>query len=210
MPLLAAADLATAIHAAVITPLRPDPFYRSVDFAAVANLGVRILDGSRAALNGGRYNAASRGPTAYFAGTQTLAAFECEQEALVLGTHLTPRNPRITVAVSVANARVLDLTKQLVLYGLGLQPADLLKPTTYWRHENSQHRLAETQAVAEAARLRPDLDGLLVPSWLSGLVPNSVLPRMENLVLFMDPLAPHQPRNAAVKISIHDPTGLIP
>jgi RES domain-containing protein len=209
LPLLAAADLANAILAAVATPLRPDPFYRSVDFTAVANLGVRILDGSRAGLNGGRYNAPGSQPTAYFAGTQTLAAFECEQEALVLGTHLTARNPRLTVAVSVGKAVVLDLTKQLVLYGFGLDLADLLKPTTHWRHENSLHRLAETQVIAEAARLRPDVDGLRVPSWLSGLILPSVLPRMENLVLFMDPLAPHQPRRAGVRISIHDPTGLV-
>jgi RES domain-containing protein len=190
--------------------LRPEPFYRSVDFAAVANLGVRILDGSRAGQHGGRYNAPRSEPTSYFAGTQTLAAFECEQEALVLGTHLTLRNPRLTVAVSVTNAAVLDLTKQLVLYGFGLTPADLLRPTTHWRHENSLRRLAETQVIAEAARLRPDVDGLLVPSWLSGLLPTSVLPRMENLVLFMNPLAPHEPRRTTVAISIHDPTGLIP
>lgn len=105
---------------------------------------------------------------------------------------------------------MLDLTTQLVLQGFGLTPQELLVPSQHWQHENRQGRLAETQVLGDACRARSDIDGLIVPSWLAAILPASVLSRAENIVLFMDPSAPDQPRRSGVTIQVHDPTGLLP
>jgi hypothetical protein len=210
MPLLSPSDLADAIQAAQTIALPDEPFYRSVDLVVVANSGVHVLDGSHSGFTGARYHPPGSEPTAYFAGSQTLAAFECEQEQLILGVHRGARNPRVTFAITATNAVVPDLTKQLVLHAFGLTQQDLMKPTAHWRHENAKGGHAETQILGAAIRNRPDVDGMLVPSWLAALLPPGVLPRAENLVLFMDPASPTKPRRGTVRVHIHDPTGLLP
>jgi RES domain-containing protein len=150
MPLPSAKDLAYAVEAAPATPLLAEPYYRSVDLHVVANLGVRLLDGSRSGKNGTRYNGPGGTPICYLAGSQTLAAFECEQEALILRLHRWPRNPRVTFAATISGATILDLTTQLVLQGFGLTPQELLLPSQHWQHENRQGRLAETQVLGDA------------------------------------------------------------
>jgi len=208
MPLPPASDLALAITAATLTPLPDEPWYRSVDLAVVVNLGVHVLDGTHTGTTGGRFNSPGSKPTCYLAGTQTLAAFECEQAAMILGL-TKPRSPRVTFAISVSGAQVLDLTKALVLAPFGLTYADLTLPSSHWQHLNHTGVSAPVQALGEAARVRKDCDGLLVPSWLCSLLPPGTLPRPNNLVLFMDPAHPTQLRNTGRSITIHDHSKLL-
>jgi RES domain-containing protein len=199
-----------AVDAAPLSPLVVPVVYRSVSLTVVANLGVHPLDGNHSGQIGGRYNRPGAPPTCYFAGTQTLATFECEQEALVMRIPGSPLDPRIAFAVTVAGARVLDLTQMIVLAGLGVAHADLVRPTAHWQHMNRRGLFDVTQQIGDAARIRPDVDGLLVPSWLASLLPPNLLPRTTNLVLFMDPRDPRKPRRAGVTLEIHDPTRLLP
>jgi RES domain-containing protein len=208
VPLPPPADLDFAIRAASLTPAPSRPFYRSADLVVVANLGVNVLDGSHAGRTGGRYNSPGSPPTDYFAGTQTLAAFECEQQTMVLNLP-APRNPRVTFAVAVDGAHVLDLTSALVLAGFGLTQADLVQPTTHWKFINQTGATAPTQILGDAARRRADCDGLLAPSWLCSILPTGTLRQPNNLVLFMDPNAPSRPRSPSVSMEIYDPTDLL-
>ncbi len=208
MPLLPAPQLKFAIDASTLTPLPAEPYYRSVDLAVPAQLGVHILDGAHAGRRGGRFNSPGNGPTCYLAGTQTLAAFECEQEAMILGLP-TPRNPRVTFAATVSGVQVLDLTNALVLAAFGLVFSDLTQPSSHWQHLNRSGTSAPTQVLADAARARPDCDGLLVPSWLCSLLPHGTLPRPCNLVLFMDPAQSARLRTSSATITVFDPTGLL-
>jgi RES domain-containing protein len=203
------AALDFAIRAATLTPLPSDLFYRSVDLVVAANLGIHVLDGSHAGRTGGRYNSPLSPPTNYLAGTQTLAAFECEQRALILN-HPAPRSPRVSFAVTVLGAQVLDLTSALVLAGFGLSQAHLTQPASHWQFTNSTGAKAPTQVLGDAARVRADCDGVLAPSWLCSLLPAGTLRQPNNLVLFMDPNHPTRHRNSAVSMTIYDPTGLLP
>jgi predicted ABC-type transport system involved in lysophospholipase L1 biosynthesis ATPase subunit len=67
-----------------------------------------------------------------------------------------------------------------------------------------------TQLIGEAVRQRADADRILYPSWLTLVLPDSAIPRLENLALFMDPEDGSRARNKQVSIDIYDPTGLIP
>ena len=116
----------------------------------------------------------------------------------------------MTFGVTVAGASVLDLTNAIVLAPFGLTHAELTQPSSFWQHLNANGQLAPTQILGNAARQRADCDGLLVPGWLGTLLPPGTLPRLSNLVLFMDPAQPNHHRNANVALSIHDPTGLLP
>ncbi len=209
MPLLTPPKLDAAIQAATLTPLRDEAFYRSIDLHVVANLGVDVLDGTRAGRTGGRYNPPGSPPTCYLAGSQTLAAFECEQRSMILGIVSAPQNPRVTFAATVSNALVLDLTSAIVLAGFGLVQTELTQPASHWQHLNRTGHTAATQTLGAAARGRADCDGLLVPSWLGSLLPAGTLPRPINLVLFMDPIRSNRPSNSTASITIHDPTGLL-
>ena len=209
MPLFPQPLLDGAIKAATLTPLPTHAFYRSVDLTVVANLGINVLDGTRAGTNGGRFNPPSSPPTCYLAGSQTLAAFECEQKSMILGLLHAPQNPRVTFGAVVANAHILDLTRAIVLAAFGLVQADLTKPSAHWQHLNRTGHNADTQILGAAAAARADCDGLLVPSWLASLLPAGTLSRPINLVLFMDPVNPIRLRNPAATIAIHDPTGLL-
>lgn len=210
--MVAPSSLAFNVAAAKPSPLPPNAFYRSVTLNVLATLGVHPLDGRHSGTTGGRYNRPGADPTCYLAGCQTIATFECEQDQLVLRLPTFPLEPRIIFAVIVAGARVLDLTQALVQRTLGVRPDDLVIPSAHWQHQNHLGILSMAQQIGEAVRTsRPDIDGLLVPSWLGGslLQPNA-LPRTENLVLFMDRAAPANPRRGGVTIAIQDPTGLLP
>jgi RES domain-containing protein len=200
------------VGAALLSPLHDPIFYRSVSLPVIANLGVHPLDGAHAGRLGGRYNSEHSEPICYLAGTQTLAAFECEHEALILGLPGTPREPRVSFAVSVTNAQILDLTNAMNRQTVGVQEADLVQPTPHWRHLNRNGLMSPAQQLGAAVRARPDIDGLLVPSWPGTFIPSGVLPRLHNLVLFMDPANPRAPRRAraGVSVMIHDPTNLLP
>ncbi len=178
------------VNAALLSPL-PDPvFYRSVSLPVIVNIGVHPLDGTHSGSTGGRYNPPRSAPICYLAGTQTLAAFECEHEAVILGLPGTPREPRVGFAVSVANARILDLTNAMNQQTVGVQAADLVQPTAHWRQMNRLGMLSPAQQLGAAARARPDVDGLLVPSWPGTFIPAGVLPRLHNLVLSRPTLLP--------------------
>jgi len=208
MPLPPTSDLALAITAATLTPLPDEPWYRSVDLAVVVNLGVHVLDGTHTGKTGGRFNSPASKPTCYLAGTQTLAAFECEQAAMILGL-TKPRSPRVTFAISVAGAQVLDLTNALVRTPFGLTYGELTLPSSHWQHLNRTGVSAPVQILGEAARARKDCDGLVVPSWLCSVLPPGTLPRPNNLVLFMDPGHSTRLRNTGRTITVHDHSKLL-
>ncbi|MGA2451253.1 MAG: RES family NAD+ phosphorylase [Polyangiaceae bacterium] len=201
--------LASSVQAAQPGPTPAAAFYRSVSLKVIINIGAHPLDGAHAGASGGRYHRAGGAPICYLAGTQTLATFECEHEAMVLHLPSKPLDPRITFAVTVDNARILDLTNPLVLAVLGVAPGDLVLPSAHWQQLNRQGVLSTTQEIGETARARPEIDGLLVPSWLGSFL-NNAIPRSDNLVLFMNPAAPEQPRRPGVTMTIHDPTNLLP
>jgi RES domain-containing protein len=208
--LIASRDLAFGVDAAQLSHLAVPVFYRSVSLRVMAKLSVHPLDGMHAGRAGGRYNPPRSEPTLYLAGTQTLAVFECEHEALALALPSAPLEPRVTFAVSVENARVLDLTQELVRVGIGAARDELIAPTTHWQRQNRTGTVSITQQIGETARARPDVDGLLVPSWLGSLLSEGLLPRTNNLVLFMDPAHPRKPRRDGVTLAIHDPNGVLP
>lgn len=211
MPLDAAA-LATAIRAAKLTSVHRT-FYRSVDLTLVRQLGLRMLDGAHAGITGNRYNSPNTEPIAYLAGSQTVAALECEQASYIMGVGSQTPNPRLTVAITVASTHILDLTNPVVLANLGVVRDQLLIPTLQWQHVNSLGGVADPQLVGDLARERADVDGLLVPSWVLELLPPNTLPPSPNLVLFMEPRAPATPRgqtHGTTTLRVHDPTGLVP
>jgi RES domain-containing protein len=204
------ASLKLAVQALPLTSIQFPIFYRSVDFKVLVTHGVKLVDGTHSGKTGGRYNPPNSLPTSYFAGSQTLASFECEQEAMILGLQTMKRNPRIICSVEISNAKVLDLTNMLVIQHLGISKQDLLGSTFEWRQLNSQRQISTTQLIGEAVRQRADADRILYPSWLTLVLPDSAIPRLENLALFMDPEDGSRARNKQVSIDIYDPTGLIP
>jgi RES domain-containing protein len=205
VPPIDASTIEQAIAAAMLTPVT-EYFYRSVNFARMRRHNLRLLDGTHAGITGGRYNAPYSEPTAYFAGSQTVAAFEAEQVALIAAPPQPPE-PRLTVALSISAPNILDLTNSIVLANLGVDSKDLLTPTLQWQHLNREGMLAQSQLLGAMARRRPDVDGLRIPSWVAVLLPPGSLPRSDNLVLFMDPAHPTAPRGPAT-VTVHDPTGL--
>jgi RES domain-containing protein len=197
------------VKAVVLTRLPRTRYYRSVDLRLMVDLGVKLLDGTYTGCTGGRYNKPGSDPTCYLAGSETLAAWECEHEAMALGLRTVKRNPRVTCGVEIKGVQVLDLTNNKVLVSLGVTRADLTKTTTHWRDINKKKRLSLTQRIGEAARCRPDCDGILCPTWLVTIAGPTMIPRLENLVLFMDPVDGTKHRNSKVSITVIDPTGLL-
>lgn len=200
--------LAAAVAAVGATPLS-EAFYRSVDTYALRDYAVDPLDGSHAGRTGGRYNRPGSAPVAYLAGSMTLAAAECEQVAMVLGLATSRGNPRLTLTVAVEGALVIDLTNPVVLAQLGLRAGDLLAPTPVWQQHNRAGLATVPQQLGEAIRAsRPDVDGIRYPSWFGALVAGR-LPRLDNLMLFMDPDRPSEPRRPAVTVEVVDPRGFV-
>jgi len=184
-------------------------FYRSVDLRVVAILGTDVLSGAHAGKTGGRFNEPGSPPTSYFAGSQTLASLECEQDLLLLAIP-PPTNPRLVVAMVVKDLNILDLTNSLVLAHLSIHRNELLIPTNQWRFLNDSGLTSVPQMLGNAARAREEIDGILAPSWFESLLGPSELPRMQNLILFMDPKEDSKHRNPAVSLQVNDPDGLLP
>ena len=94
--------LAFNVAAAQPSPAPAAAFYRSVELQLVATLGVHPLNGAHAGTAGGRYHRQGSAPICYLAGTQTLATFECEHEAMVLRLPRAPtRSRRASVTLTI-------------------------------------------------------------------------------------------------------------
>jgi len=193
----------TVIPTVPLQRLRDDTFYRSASLAAlIAYKSARFLSGEHSGLSGGRFNSPGQKPTLYLSGSQTLASLESEQATLASGVHLDFPAPRIVGAVRVIGAQILDLTNPLVLNTLGLAHHILTQPATV-RTALNPTGVTLSQIVGDAVRQRGDCDGILVDSWLApNLAPG--FPRCINLVLFMDPSNPDQPRRSGVQLLLND------
>lgn len=175
---------------------------------AYENTWVMLLrndNGSHAGITGGRYNSPGSDPITYFAGSATLAVLEVEQEQMAVGLNLFPAPPRLTYAIHVQGPQVLDLTNTAIRLQLGVSENDLLLPRPQRKQLNRQGVLDIPQMIGEAVRQnRQDIDGILYPAMFASVLSNAI-PRLENLVLFMDPNNTAQPRGRNVQVAIHDP-----
>lgn len=201
--------LGAAVASAPLAEIDEATFFRSIDWRVVERLGVNILDGAHAGMTGGRYNAPQSPPTSYFAASQTLASLESEHARLVATVRPRVAPPRLVVSVTVANLRVLDLTNRLVISHLGVPTAELTVPTKQWQALNDRGSLSTCQIIGAAARDRSACDGIVAPSWFVRLL-GDTLPRMENLILFMDASAFDRPRSPRANLSVYDPDRLLP
>jgi len=206
--------LASAMQSLVPTRLAELVVYRSIKPDVARHHGSTFLDGTHSGKAGGRYNPPNGEPITYFAGSQTLAVWESEQEQFMIGLHLSnpPQSPRLVCSVILRHLRVLDLDNGMHRHHLNLQglQQELVRPSAQWRHALQRGDPVLTHDIGRAAWGRADLDGILFPSWLSDILGNHTLPRLQNLVLFMDPARGDRPRNHAVSVTVHDPSGLAP
>lgn len=75
-------------------------------------------------------------------------------------------------------------------------------PNQAWKAENQRGVLSIPQQLGAAALAKSEFDGILYPSWLEDVLGPHSLARMTNLVLFMDPDRPTEPRNPSVSLEI--------
>jgi RES domain-containing protein len=192
-------------------PSRVELFFRNMSFLRLAGTVSDVLNGKYSGVSGGRYNPPKSGPVCYLAGTQTGAAFEIEQEQLLLGFGNTPNpTPRITFGVSVEGAVLLDLTNQMLWPNLSIvgDQSDVFMPSSDWKELNQQGMDAPMQQLGAAARAA-GYDGILYPAIVSQYIGTS-LPRLHNLALFMSPTAPATPANTSVVMQLHHHGALTP
>ena len=188
--------------------------YRSIKPDVARRYSVTFLDGTHTGRTGGRFNPPNSDPITYFAGSQTLAVWESEQDQFMIGLNLSgsPQPPRLVCTVILQNLRVLDLNNAMHLHHLSLQGVqqELTRPSSMWRQALRQGGSVLTHDIGRAALGHSHLDGILFPSWLSDILGKQSLPRLRNLALFMAPGQGDKARNAAVSVTIHDPSGLAP
>jgi RES domain-containing protein len=201
----------TAISTVPLRPVQRETYYRSVSVQALVDYkAAKFLSGEHSGKAGGRYNSPGQDPTLYLSGSQTLASLEAEQAMFYIGLATVFPGPRLVSAVRVEDANVLDLTSPFVCTTLGIPTTQLTQATPIRTALNAAGSLSLTQMIGDAARHRPDCDGLLAPSWLRAVLDPS-FPRPENLILFLDPLSPDHARRAGVRFTVSDtsPRGLI-
>jgi RES domain-containing protein len=183
------------------TPVSAGLFFRSINYLFLNGSASNVLSGVHAGTTGGRFNPPRSGPTCYLAGTQTNAAFEVEQEQLLLALARTPNPaPRITFGVTVDQVVLLDLVNPMMRSYLGLASdhTDLYMPTPTWKALNRKGVAAPMQQLGDAARAA-GYDAVLYPAILSQYI-GTALPNMHNMSLFM---AAAGPANPAVQIALH-------
>lgn len=174
-------------------------YCRNVALRAVLGSAGKVTSGLAAASKGGRYNPAASFPVCYLAGTQTGAAFEVEQEQLLMQSAVG--TPRASFSVTVQGGVWLNLTNPMICANLRLTDAELHIPSPVWKVSTQQNVRVPTQDVGTLAR-NAGYDGVLFPAIMSTYIGNA-LPNLYNLALFMDPANPESPASANVDLVVH-------